>query len=580
MIQELGQQVGYNSNRDIETAITRFRHEGDAFLEIALPRLDDLLLAGLESGALPSFEGWHAKKGWSHPEFLHGFWMRIFQPNGSISPSPCWISIRAIRQISRSFKKIFEVCSDERLEEAVEGFIRTDRELSQLKISPSIQFAEEITHYLFGKVVGRVLSSPGPWKHGPGAVSESSGSNARWGFPHISHQIEELVGTDAFRVAWSDLYFRPPANLEIPARLVAVPKTALKPRLISIEPSYNQFIQQGYHTSLKAELSRIRACSYLSQTPNQELAMKGSIDGSLATIDLSEASDRVHMGLVRRLFRWSPHFVKVLELSRSRMVRLPDGTDLILNKFASMGSALTFPVETMVFTVIVALAIAQVEGYHTRKQIQGILKRDDVRVYGDDIIVDTKYYPTLIRLLTEFGLKVNSNKSFSKGSFRESCGADYFEGRNVTPLYIRRHMPQSKRDTESLTSLVSFRNQWVEKYHYGPVQVYLDSLISSIIPFPAGYGGAIRIKDLQKGMNGLVRTGPEDVPQPRWNPDLQRLEVRALVYSPVKRREDTIGEALLFKTLSTGLNEDPEHLEYHGRPVSAKLKHRWVSVAA
>jgi hypothetical protein len=597
MLSELGVQVGFNSNKDISTVISRFEHEGDSFLEITLPQLDDLLTKALEAGRLPSFEGWQTKKGWSHPSFLHGHWMRIFQPNGDISSSPDWRSIRAIRQISRSFKKIFEVCDSHLVDEAIRGFVQTDRELSQLKMPSTLQFAEEISHYLFGSVVGRATSSPGLWKHGPGAVAESFGTNSRWDFLEVSPAIEELVGTDTFRATWSDLRDRPTIVRESCARLIAVPKTAVKPRLISIEPSYNQFIQQGYHTSLKAELGKIRICSYLSQIPNQELAKRGSIDGSLATIDLSEASDRVHYGLVRRLFRWNPAFIEVMDATRSRAVRLPDGTELLLNKFASMGSALTFPVETMVFTVIVALAISLEEGYHTRGQIRSILKRDDVRVYGDDIILPSRYYPTLIRLLTEYGLKVNTSKSFSKGSFRESCGADWWNGHNVTPLYIRRHMPDSKRDTESLTSLVAFRNQWVEKYHYGPTQSYLDELISSIIPFPAGYGGPVKAKDLLKGLNGLVRSGPEDIPQPKWNPHLQRLEVKAMIVKPVKRREVSSDTAKLAKVLMSRESSTPhrigyprnvflgdpidksyDHLEYHGRPVAAKLNYRGVAV--
>lgn len=567
IIQELGLHVGYNSNRDVATVRSRVASEGTQFLEVTLPTLDDLLLAGLSQGQLPVCTGWLRKRGWSHPEFLHGFWMRIFNPDGSLLPSPCPWSIRAIRQISRTFKKVFEVCSDNLVEKAVEAFVATDRELARVKYPRHMDLVRDVVHYAFGSVVGRVISGDPAFKHGPGAVSEGYGSNSRWNFEEVSPRALEMFGYDQFRPDWFSLLNHPPREREIPARLVAVPKTALKPRLICIEPSYNQYLQQGYHSILKAELGKVRICSYLDQTPNQRLAKRASIHGDLVTVDLSEASDRVHYGVVRSLFRWSPRFLEILDSTRSRMVRLPDGREILVNKFASMGSALTFPMETMVFTGLVVAAICIDEGRHDRAFVRSILTRRDVRVYGDDIILPSRHYPTLLLLLKEFGLKVNASKSFSEGGFRESCGADYYRGTNVTPVYVRRRMPQTKRDTESLTSLVSFRNQWVSVYDYGFVSRFLDSLISSIIPFPAGleYATLSDIRSSSSPRHGLVRVGREDKPSPIWNADLQRLEIRAIVPYGVRRKDVAASHGILMNVLTSGFNEDPDHLEYHGQ---------------
>jgi hypothetical protein len=590
MIKFLGQQVGSYSERDIKTVISRVACEGDAFLEITLPQLDDALLAGLSTGFLPPLVGWKTKKGWSHPEFLHGFWMRIFLPDGSLSSTACPHSMLAIRQISRAYKKVFEVCSDARQEVALQHFKATDAALSQVRIPAYMETLSDIAHYLFGGIVGTAVSADHVWKHGPGAVSEGYDSVYRWDFPTISANIAELVGPETFRPTWDSLITNPPSIEEIPARLVAVPKTAMKPRLISIEPSYNQFIQQGYHTLLKDGLSRFPVCNITDQERNRRLARLGSIDGSLATIDLSDASDRVHYGLIRSLFRWSPTFVDVLEKTRSRLIQTPSEV-LILNKFASMGSALTFPVETMFFLCIVVYTMCESVGDFSRKNVVSYLHDERIGVYGDDIIVPVSVVPKLMHHLEELGLKVNTQKSFSTGGFRESCGGDYWKGYNITPFYVRRRMPRSINDVTELVALSSFRNNWVSRHGYSDLTSSIDETITNLI----GYYPAARQEmhldwdDVPDGVRGICRYGPDDLPEGRWSPTLFRREVKIPTPIHVRKRVKTSEQAILFKTLyRSNANTvsathkvssfDSQHLSHHSRPVSAKIKHRWLSV--
>jgi len=572
IVLERAKAVGYNPERDLNTIRRRHEAEGNGFLEIALPTLDDLLLEGLSSGRLPVITGWSLRKSTTLPAFLYGFWMRIFDHDGTLFPYPCIESIRSIRQISRTFKKVFEVCSNERVNTAIAGFEDTESELRLLALPPSLDAASMIAHQVFGSLVGRVMTGDARPKHGPGAVAERLDSVSKYSFDVVPERLTSLVGEEWFRPTWSELRDRPIIDGEIPARLVSVPKTATKPRLISIEPSYNQFIQQGFHALLKDELSRVSICSYKSQQPNQKLALKGSRDGSLATIDLSEASDRVHYELVQRLFAWNPAFIRMLDSTRSRTVELPDGRVLALSKFASMGSALTFPIEVMVFTTLVLLAVCTVERRYGRGFVKSLMSRRDIRVYGDDIIVPSKYYPTLVEILGEYGMKVNTSKSFSEGLFRESCGFDAYSGNEVTPVYVRRRIPRSKRDVSELVSLASFRNQWVSTYGYGAVQEWCDDAISAIIPFEAARPDG-------PDSDGILRRGEKDFPSnARWNRHLQRMEVKCMVPSHRRREVTATDSATLFKALYEDFQEDALHLTHHGRPVSAILKHRWVTV--
>jgi hypothetical protein len=99
-----------------------------------------------------------------------------------------------------------------------------------------------------------------------------------------------------------------------------------------------------------------------------------------------------------------------------------------LKKFAAMGSALTFPVQSLFF---LSCALAACGASNKKEALE---LRGKVRVFGDDIIVPERAYATLVSLLSHLGLKVNEKKSFSTGLFRESCGGDYWFGHDVTPV--------------------------------------------------------------------------------------------------------------------------------------------------
>jgi len=75
------------------------------------------------------------------------------------------------------------------------------------------------------------------------------------------------------------------------------------------------------------------------QSVNQRYALLGSIDGSLATIDLSSASDTVSYALVMSLL--PSGWFDLLDLFRSECVEVPGGV-IELEKFSSMGNAYTF----------------------------------------------------------------------------------------------------------------------------------------------------------------------------------------------------------------------------------------------
>jgi hypothetical protein len=570
LLLDAGDALGFSAERDILTLRERYAKEGLPFLTITLPRLDDLLIAGLRDGQLPSYEGWLSRC--AYPEFLNRIWGLIFSRDGRLLSNPSIPAIRWLRQISRLHKKIFEVCEQSRVDDEISKFLETDANLpSRSEVRSRVDpYARKVAQILFGQLIGEALLTIGDGKHGPGAVSESFGVNERWSFDSISYNIEALVGPEYFRSSWIDLLERPPSNEEVPARLTAVPKTALKPRLISIEPSYNQFVQQALQLRLKALLEEGNfACSYMHQSHNQRMALEGSVSGNVSTMDLSEASDRVGLALVEELFGFNPQFLRYLRLSRSRFVQLPDDRLVLLNKFASMGSALTFPIESMVFMTLVVTVLCRMRGDFSDRTIRSYRKRSDtLSIYGDDIIVPVDAYPHVVQSLTSLGMKVNGSKSFHTGSFRESCGVDAFAGRVVTPAYARAYLPESRANSNELLKASELRNQLLERFGNCRTVRHLDRLI----------GGLVRYPEIPYGMSGIGRWS--DFPDPsfsRWNPALFRREWRLPTLVQTKRPDSIEGYSALQKSLRTNLNEDPDHLDFAGRPVATMIHYRWCA---
>jgi hypothetical protein len=215
-------------------------------------------------------------------------------------------------------------------------------------------------------------------------------------------------------------------------RFSTAPKDATKFRAIASEPSINIFFQLGLGTELRKALGRIggRLRPGIDLDSGQEVhrrvACEASRDGSMATLDLRNASDSVSVNLVRLLLprRW----VEALESLRSPFTQV-DGRWVMLEKFSSMGNGYTFELETLIFTALAYEALTYAD----------FLPRigKDVYVYGDDIIVPRDGVKSVVAVLRYCGFELNPEKSFSDGDFRESCGGDYFAGVPVRPFFLK-----------------------------------------------------------------------------------------------------------------------------------------------
>lgn len=347
----------------------------------------------------------------------------------------------------------------------------------------------------------------------------------------------------------------------IPSALRFVPKTYKSLRTICMEPNVLMYHQQGVYKQYMKGLEKTPLRRYVhidDQTENQCAARYGSETARVDTIDLSSASDSVHVDLVKSIFPAS--LLRYLLGTRSSEVSLPDGDVVHVHKFAPMGSALCFPIQTTIF-LCVCIYGAAVTAWPSdsaddliekfTRNLEGTLRLlfkpyygaidglfEPIRVYGDDIIVDTKTTTIVIQTLTSLGFTVNQSKSFvADSAYRESCGKHYCWGEDVTPVLFK----VSVHDTQNIGAdeydgLIDFSNilksyrlmhtrrvllrMFLHHMRYEGRKIMpkftYDPADRGILVDKIRYSGSYRI---------------------RYNRGLQRAEVRCMLSKPARKRK-------------------------------------------
>lgn len=273
------------------------------------------------------------------------------------------------------------------------------------------------------------------WRFGPGTSNGVSGT-------HAAQKIQQAmtVTTRAAPVVKSlrrnNFYFHSYDTVHgsgiselAGARLTTVKKNQETDRTIGIEPSGNMVLQLAAGRYIEDVLRSIGLDIRNQQELNVQLAKRGSEDGSIATIDLKDASNLIQRALIR--LTWPSVWFELLDTLRSPLVTYK-GEQIELNMMSPMGNGFTFPMMTL---TLVALIYAM----RCRHAAQPTLyvNWSSTAVFGDDIIVPVEEYSELVDVLTSAGLTVNLDKSFSTGFFRESCGGDFYKGHFVTPFYVK-----------------------------------------------------------------------------------------------------------------------------------------------
>lgn len=635
-----------NLDRDLKTIEARFKHEGIGFLTIAFSTYCDALDEGLAARRFTCPAGFKSGR-LALPRLFSGLLCEVFDiKTGLLKENPRMGYLKCLREILRLFRKL--TLTDDRANEldrqAKLKFLSCDESIAQTK------WNERYKHHLIGvcRLVLNQLEGVSyenlACKHGPGAVSERLTANRKWeavasslwnnpeelegaGYDTVlvdlyssvsdRPQYWGLSGNTRLQLSTSEGISKPGQRTSDPSpsgcvrddwverpyrqapsegetskqsRLVTVAKNSTSRRTITVEPVLKQFLQQGLNVELRNGILKDRILSncldLTDQSHNQKLALDGSRTGLWATIDLSSASDLLSLQLVKTVFQHVPTFLDWLVRSRSE--KYCDGTinHRVLLKYAGMGNATTFPVQSVTFALIAIAAILDALGMTpTPRRVERASKL--VRVYGDDIIVPAQYSQQVVNWIEHFGLKVNKSKSFTdhiswfehRPCFRESCGVDAFGGVNITPLYLR-VLPESaslpkgtgvrpSTDPSAIASLVATSNLAWERCLYkfsAKLATEVESILRKKLPIVPARSSAL---GLHTRIDSCVPT--------KWDESMQRLVFKAPVLKPTYRSDCIDGYAALLKFYHTPLlGRGVRHLERTQIRFSSRIVWKWL----
>ncbi|DAD51193.1 TPA_asm: RNA-directed RNA polymerase [ssRNA phage SRR7976325_25] len=565
--------------RDLGRVSLASQTRGLGFFLLDLPAMGKHFDKCLATGLLTLSGVAHSGPRWPKspvPRLFSGLVSRVFEINSGRLRSDADVNvILFLRQMYYFAKGYKHDCSFERTAQAVIDFYETDRALR----SPSLNWQDDrldldrLCHLHFDDSISLqdlpvshsiecrwragwdyegvrslqkgfdiVASSLGDFdplefrpKHGPGAVADLRSDESKYTFPNWTDKLDSVFPFADLAFAnyadWADVGISYSFDSEAPSELISVPKSAKGPRLIAKEPTSHQWCQQILLKYFIRGIERSHLGNSIDlrdQTPSRELALQASQSGILSTIDLSAASDRISTWLVERAFRRNPTLIRALHASRTRKIinkigihhpEIPNGP-FELSKFSTMGSACTFPVQSIVFATIATVTILIFEGRPVTPSTMRWASKS-VRVFGDDIIIPTKYDEAVRGMLTILGLKVNHDKSFSQGLFRESCGMDAYAGYEVTPARIN-CIPNNAKPQTVMSTLDASNNFFMKGFWH--TAHFIESLL------PRWVRRNSPIVDCSLGEVGLTSFCGSDISHldGGWDPYLQQEVVKAL----------------------------------------------------
>ncbi len=584
--------------RDLMTIESRVKDQGLSFLTISLPLFCNDFERSLAEGYVDSKYFRSFRKYRAIPCLFRGMLSRIFDyETGRIYDEENTVSsdipqiISCVRQICLAFKKIKLECTASRQIAALENFIAIEQSFETFSLRPEeVNAFSIVSSVVWDNMLHDISCDMFSPKHGPGATADGIAGNRKYIWVRWHERLEPyfpFLANGYLVSAYDSKEFENvtfiPEELEKPVKVTLVPKTLKGPRVIAIEPHCMQYTQQGIRSILMDTIESNSLTSghvnFRDQSVNQSLAMTSSSNGQYATIDLSDASDRVPCDLAMGMFRSNPDLRDAILACRSTHARFPMLANLIvgpLKKFASMGSALCFPIESMYFYTICVMALLDSMSLPvTVRNVHYVGTR--IFVYGDDIIVPSEHAVAVLDYLQKYNCKVNHKKTFLTGRFRESCGVDAYDGRLVTPIYIGTQRPKNRQQAQELISWTATANSFYKK-GYWMTASHMFSCVEKIL-------GSLPFVSEDSSVLGRVSFMGKRTVQ-RWSPNgLHRFEVKGWAPMPVYQHDELDGHGALIKSLlklrdlkNLSDSRDARHLERSALHDAVALQRRWVPV--
>lgn len=567
-------------SRDVQTLRERASKEGLSFLTKVLPRLGKALDSGLVNMSFSIPSGFKSAKDSCIPAFMQEYFKLVFHANGSVRHDADPSAVSHLRQVCFSCYKLEVPYQDAQKEAVIANFETTEIELHSFDggfTGGEIDAAGYIIRDVFRDFDHKSIVP----RHGPGAVATGESLDDKWHFARLYRGIHQVYPYYEYfvvggarelidRLGW----YRSLKRLnEGVAKVVLVPKDSRGPRLISCEPLEFQWIQQGLGRKIVSHLESSRTTggqvNFSDQEVNRQIALTSSRTMQYATLDLKDASDRVHLELVRVLFRHLPDLLRALEATRTQATTLPGGRIVRLAKYAPMGSALCFPVEAVCFWAICVAALAR------ELRVPSAIAGKLVFVYGDDICVPTEHAELCAQALERYALKVNRSKSCASGLFRESCGMDAFNGVQVSPTRIRKLWNRRRTDATTYAAYVAYANDLSAKGYVSASDFLWKALRSVFGAIPYGLSDSpYPCRKVADAMVAHALNARRFVL--RYNVELQRIEF-LLPKLKVRKQTTTLDtwQRLLKSVVMPTSESDPSEVVV---PHSTRIKWGWTGV--
>lgn len=351
-----------------------------------------------------------------------------------------------------------EVTEEQRAKAAIDGWYadeafnrKTTRRLMKLwryETDHTIHGVD--VRLLLGEASALIAETLGPWSHE--FYKDSSFTNGAavgygkaQGDPVFKYAgvltttplaVIRLTGLLAATPAWYD-YHAEKSGFERTFRVVpgehgfTVSKNAETDRYCSKQPTGNMLLQKALGYRIRCRLKLV-GIDLDDQSKNREAARRASITRRDATIDLKSASNSVVCALL--LWLLPADWLREIMATRSPLCKpTPDSPWVKTEMVGAMGNGFTFELESLVFW-----ALAETVRRISRS-------RGKVLVFGDDLIAPVHSIHMTMALYQFCGFRINRDKSFWTGSFRESCGGHYDNGLDITPIYIRKPITDTTR---------------------------------------------------------------------------------------------------------------------------------------
>lgn len=339
-------------------------------------------------------------------------------------------------------------------DEAIQRFFGVEthvKSVNEFLTSPSLHcnrtralivYARRIIHDVLGTIdldwrlsfgPGTTLSKKGRPSHILAKLGDTNGLSIT---PGAVYHMHKLCLSDKAAYAWFvsngllhplSLRFTDQLKVVDYERFATVPKDFTQLRCISTQPDCNIILQKVVGDAIRRRYDSYFATE-LRHVPTEHKALMkfASSTGCLSTIDLKNASDSIPSALVELLL--PNDWLRLLKDLRPNSIMV-NGDLHSAQRFSANGNGYTFELETLLFRAICEATL----------ELENSTDYAWCSVFGDDILVTSHDGAACVKSLELLGFTVNVAKTFvgTEPGFRESCGSDWFDGRNVRPIYFR-----------------------------------------------------------------------------------------------------------------------------------------------